>query len=114
MKGKLILSALGFALAASLPAGPAATLSKIGTLSCDVSAGVGLILVEKRTMSCAFTPIGGGPVSYCRGRIAEYGLAVGAVEKGNLLWNVIAAVNGAQQGALAGTYAGVGASTLEA
>ena len=30
-------------------------------------------------------------------------------EKGNLLWGVIAATDGVQPGALAGTYAGVGA-----
>ena len=77
--------------------------------SCRVSAGIGVILVEKQTMTCTFTPAGGGPVSYFTGQIVEYGVALGAVEKGNLLWGVIAATDGVQPGALAGTYAGVGA-----
>lgn len=109
VKNKLRLSALAFALSATLAASPAAAQSKIGTLSCDVSAGIGLILVEKQAMTCTFAPAGGGPVSLYTGQIVEYGVALGAVEKGNLLWAVIAATNGVQPGALAGTYAGVGA-----
>ncbi len=109
MSSKLSLSALAFTLSAALAVTPASAGSKVGTLSCDVSAGVGLILVEKQTMTCAFTPMGSGPSTYYTGQIVEYGLAIGAVEKGNLLWTVIALTDGAQPGALAGTYAGVGA-----
>ena len=109
MKSRLSLSALAFALTAAFAASPAAAQSKVGTLSCDVSAGIGLILVEKQAMTCTFTPIGGGAVSLYTGQIAEYGVAPGAVERGNLVWAVIAATDGAQPGALAGTYAGVGA-----
>lgn len=109
MKNELRLTALAFALSVALAASPVAAQSKIGTLSCDVSAGIGLILVEKQTMTCTFAPAGGGPVSQYTGQIVEYGVALGAVEKGNLLWGVIAATDGVQPGALAGTYAGVGA-----
>ena len=109
MKNTLRLSALAFALSSALAASPAAAQTKIGMLACDVSAGIGLILVEKQSMVCTFTPLDGGAVTLYRGQIAEYGLALGAVEGGNLAWAVFALTDGPQPGALAGTYAGVGA-----
>jgi hypothetical protein len=83
--------------------------AKVGALSCDVSAGVGLILVQKQTIRCAFTPSSGSPVDFYTGRIDEFGVALGAVEKGHLIWAVLAPIQGVPRGALAGTYAGVGA-----
>ena len=109
MNNKLRLSALAFALSLAFAASPAAAQTKVGMLSCDVSAGIGLILVEKQSMVCTFTPLGGGTVTLYTGQIAEYGLALGAVEGGNLAWAVIALTDNSQPGALAGTYAGVGA-----
>jgi hypothetical protein len=83
--------------------------AKVGTLSCDVSAGIGLILMQKQTMSCAFTPDNGGPPDLYTGRIDEFGVAIGGVTAGHLLWGVLAATSGIPHGALAGSYAGVGA-----
>jgi hypothetical protein len=99
------------ALLALLLAAPAVAQSqaKVGTLSCDVSAGIGLILFQKQSMICSFTPDRGGPVTRYTGQIAEYGVALGAVEQGHLVWGVIATTQGVPVGALAGTYAGVGA-----
>jgi hypothetical protein len=87
----------------------AQTIVKAGALSCDVSAGVGMILVQKQTLRCAFQPSNGGPPDYYVGRIVEYGAALGAVAAGHLIWGVIAPASGVPQGALAGTYAGAGA-----
>ena len=46
----------------ALSVSPAAAQSnaQVGTLACDVSAGVGMILVQKQTMTCLFTPSNGG------------------------------------------------------
>jgi Protein of unknown function (DUF992) len=90
-------------------ASPAQEQLRVGTLSCDVSAGVGLIFVQKQALACTFKPDGGGPFSRYTGQIAEYGLALGGVEKGHLIWGVIAATRGIPPGALAGEYAGAGA-----
>lgn len=87
----------------------AQTSTKIGTLSCDVSAGVGLILTQKQTIRCAFKPAAGAPVDFYTGQIDEYGVALGAVQQGSLVWAVLAPIEGVPRGALAGTYAGVGA-----
>lgn len=87
----------------------AQTQVRVGTLACDVSAGVGFILVQKQTLACVFRPDNGGPLFRYKGQIAEYGVALGGVEKGHLIWGVIAATPGIQPGDLAGEYAGAGA-----
>jgi hypothetical protein len=107
---KLIIGFSAAALAAML-AGPAYAQSgvKVGTLSCDVSAGVGLFLFQKQSMLCTFKADAGGPPDAYTGQIAEYGVALGGVAAGHLIWGVIAANSGVPKGALAGTFAGVGA-----
>jgi hypothetical protein len=94
-----------------LAASPAAAQSntQVGTLACDVSSGVGMILTQRQTMNCIFTPASGGPGDSYVGRIDQFGVALGAVQQGQLVWGVIAPASGVPQGALAGTYTGVGA-----
>lgn len=81
---------------------------RVGTLSCDVSAGVGLILTQRQSLACVYRPEQGGLESRYIGQIAEYGVALGEVEKGHLIWGVIASTTGFEPGALAGTYSGIG------
>jgi hypothetical protein len=92
----------------------AQSTGKVGMLSCDVSAGVGLILMQKQAMRCVFKPDNGGPLDYYTGRIVEFGVALGAVAQGHLVWGVLAASSGVPLGALAGSYAGVGAEATVA
>jgi hypothetical protein len=96
------------AVLAGAPA-DAQVASQIGLLSCDVSPGIGLILMQKQSMTCTFRRTGGGPVERYRGTINEYGVELGGVEKGHLVWAVAAATQGVPAGALSGTYAGVAA-----
>jgi hypothetical protein len=102
----LALSAAFLASAAPAPAQPSL---RVGTLACDVSAGIGLFVVQKQTLRCTFTPNGGGRVDAYTGKIDEFGVALGEVAAGHLVWGVIAAAPGLPRGALAGTYAGLGA-----
>jgi len=95
--------------ALSVSPAPAQSNAQVGTLACDVSAGVGMILVQKQTMTCLFTPTNGGPPEPYLGRIDEFGLALGAVSQGRLVWGVVAPATGLSPGALSGTYTGVGA-----
>jgi hypothetical protein len=87
----------------------AQTFVKAGTLTCDVSAGIGLILAQNQTMTCAFQPLSGAPPDQYTGRIDKFGVAIGAVQQGTLIWGVFAPADGVPHGALAGTYVGVGA-----
>jgi hypothetical protein len=103
-----LVSAAVVVAACAAPA-MAQTGAKIGTLSCDVSAGVGMILMQKQSLVCTFRPDGGGAPDNYSGKIVDYGVGIGEVSSGHLVWGVIAADRGLAKGALAGTYAGVGA-----
>jgi hypothetical protein len=83
--------------------------AKIGVLSCDVSAGVGMIIVQKQSLNCVFRSDNGAPPDAYIGAITEYGVALGEVAAGHLIWGVLASVDGVPHGALAGFYSGVGA-----
>jgi hypothetical protein len=83
--------------------------AKVGLLQCDVSAGIGMIIMQKQTMRCTFKPDNGGPPDLYTGRIDEFGVAIGEVAAGHLIWGVLASDAGVPKGALAGSYAGAGA-----
>lgn len=99
------------AAVAALIASPAVAQSsvKVGTLTCDISAGIGLLISQQQTMTCVFDPANGGPPDRYTGRIDKFGLALGAVQQGTIVWGVLAPSSGFPHGALAGTYGGVGA-----
>ena len=79
-------------LALLIAAAPADTraAAQVGLLSCDLSAGIGLILMQKQSMTCTFRRTGGGPVERYTGTINEYGIELGGVAKGHLVWAVAA------------------------
>lgn len=105
---KVLLAAA--AVAAMTAPAMADTKASVGTLTCDVSAGVGMFIMEKQTMTCVFKPIKGGAEDKYTGKINEYGVAIGAIEKGVLVWGVITATNEVPgPGTLAGEYGGAGA-----
>ena len=93
-----------------VPTANAQLSDSVETLSCDVSRGIGMFVVEKQTLACVFRPAGGGPVDNYTGTIEQFGVELGAVAAGHLVWGVVAASKGLPAGALAGTYAGVGAN----
>ena len=68
-----------------------------------------MIFMQKQTMTCVFTPANGAPPEPYLGRVDEFGVALGAVNQGHLVWGVIAPSTGVPHGALSGTYGGVGA-----
>lgn len=84
--------------------------TQVGTLACDVSAGLGLFVVEKQKLTCTFTEGQSGRVDQYTGSIDQFGVALGEVSKGHLLWGVVSVTAGVPKGALAGKYAGVGAN----
>ena len=71
------LACLGVAAAlTAFVASPALAQSsvKVGTLTCDVSAGIGLLISQQQTMTCNFAPASGGPPDNYTGRIDKFGL----------------------------------------
>ena len=103
----------GAAIAGLIVAGSEAqaqTALRLGVLECDISAGIGLIFTEKQTMSCLYTPDGGGAPGRYTGKIEEVGLALGETAGGVLIWVVASLESGVPEGALAGRYVGVSAN----
>ena len=108
MKIRHVLTAGSAALILRAGVALAQPAAQVGSLSCDVSPGFGMIIEQKQTMHCVFTPIKGDPEPYL-GHIDDFGLAIGASGEGHLVWGVLAASTGVPKGALTGTYVGVGA-----
>jgi hypothetical protein len=77
----------------------------VGTLSCHVSSGWGLIFGSSRSLKCAFS--GRGPVENYDGNITRFGVDIGYQRSGVILWNVFAPSGNLNPGALAGRYGGV-------
>lgn len=109
-KRLLPIAAATAALLASVPA-QAAENVKVGTLRCDVSAGLGLIVTSSREMVCTFTSNRGWHERY-HGRIQKFGLDIGVTNKGVILWGVYAPTDGPRRHALAGDYVGAQASAV--
>ena len=96
------------------PAQQVASQAQAGVLTCDVSAGIGLIITSKKRISCAFAPKGPGRREDYDGYISKYGLDLGLTSGGFMVWGVFTeTVAGA--GFLAGDYYGAsGEVTLAA
>lgn len=82
--------------------------TKVGTLTCDISGGIGVIIASKKSVACMFTPAQPGPREVYTGSISKFGLDVGATAGGEMVWSVFAPSNKVF-GALAGNYAGASA-----
>jgi hypothetical protein len=80
----------------------------IGTLSCTVDGGVGLILGSSKKMTCKFDPSGKGHKQNYSGTIGKLGVDIGITGKSYIAWLVFAPGN-VKAGALAGSYGGVSA-----
>jgi hypothetical protein len=101
------LAALALVAAVAMPASTVAAPehTKVGTLTCDISGGIGLIITSKKNVTCMFTPSVQGPREVYTGTITKFGLDIGATTGGEMVWAVDAPTN-RRFGALAGHYAG--------
>lgn len=81
--------------------------AKVGTLTCDISGGIGMIISSQKTMACNFAPTNGGREVYV-GTVSKFGLDVGATDKSRMVWTVFAPTS-RKAGALAGSYGGASA-----
>ncbi|PZM08033.1 DUF992 domain-containing protein [Rhizobium tubonense] len=82
-----------------------AARSEVGTLNCDISAGLGVIIGAKQDVSCIFKPSAGGASERYVGNITEFGLDLGEVDKGKMTWLVYTATD-RNKDALTGSYRG--------
>ena len=103
--GAIAVLAVAAAVALPIPASAQANRTKVGTLSCDVSGGIGLIITSKKDLTCMFTPSQPGPREVYVGSITKFGLDLGATAGGEMVWAVYAPTT-RKFGALAGDYGG--------
>ena len=105
------IAALAIVAAVALPAptmAQAPNRTKVGTLTCDISGGIGLIITSHKDVACMFTPSQPGPREVYTGSINKFGLDLGATAGGEMVWAVYAPTN-RRFGALAGHYGGASA-----
>jgi hypothetical protein len=103
-RGQVGAAALALGLAASEPA--AAQQVRAGLLTCDVSAGIGLIITSQKQVSCVFAP---DRADIMRedydGSITKFGIDLGVFGGGVMVWVVFTGTV-AGPGFLAGDYVG--------
>jgi hypothetical protein len=107
------VSGAAMAAATALSLGTAASAPGVqrvhaGTLSCDISAGLGMIIGSQKQVACMFTPVQRGPREVYVGTITKFGLDLGVTTGGQLAWAVYAPTT-RRFGALAGGYGGASA-----
>ena len=105
---RTFITAAALVLAALSGSAQAQDRVQAGSLTCDVSAGIGLIIGSQRNVSCTFTPSSPGPIEYYTGTISKLGLDIGVTTGGVMVWLVFAPTN-RPVGALQGSYAGASA-----
>ncbi|MDA9549837.1 hypothetical protein ACM43_36330 [Bradyrhizobium sp. CCBAU 45321] len=79
--------------------------SRVGTLTCNISPGVGMIVAGQRQLSCIYASARGRAREAYEGTVSTLGLDIGATSGGQLVWTVFAPTT-VRRAALAGTYAG--------
>lgn len=83
---------------------------RLGTLSCEVASGVGLLIGSNRAVDCTFRQRTGKSERYT-GNIGKLGLDFGFTGKRYMSWIVVnTAPTRVGEGILAGTYVGASAS----
>jgi len=107
MKKSILLIASAIVASALTAPAVAQQRVKVGTLTCDISGGIGMIIASQKTMACNFTPSKGGREVYV-GSITKFGLDVGATGGGRMVWAVYAPTS-RSRAVLAGTYTGASA-----
>jgi Protein of unknown function (DUF992) len=109
IKSRVVLALAGAVLGGTLAVSGDAAESgvKAGYLKCDVEGNVSFVFGSSRDVHCTYTPDGKGRVDRYSGTIDKYGVDIGYLENGVILWGVVAPTNDVGPGALAGNYGGV-------
>lgn len=103
---RTIVTLLGAAALSTLSGASWAQSSgaNVGTLSCNVSGGIGFVFGSSKDLDCIFTRTDGKAERYT-GSVDKYGVDIGFTKEAHILWMVFAPGSIAP-GALAGNYGG--------
>ncbi|NNE22105.1 MAG: DUF992 domain-containing protein [Rhizobiales bacterium] len=78
---------------------------KVGTLICDVSGGIGLIIGSSKSVRCTYSRASDGREEFYTGSINKFGLDVGVTSNQTMAW-VVFAPGQVGAGSLSGNYVG--------
>ena len=92
-------------ITATIHAAVAQDRVQAGTLVCNTSMELGVIIGSREALNCAFTPSVPGPIQSYTGTITKLGLDLGAAARGVIVWLVYAPTT-LRTGELAGSYVG--------
>ncbi|MGI9350368.1 MAG: DUF992 domain-containing protein [Rhizobiaceae bacterium] len=102
-----LLSACAMA-ASTVPASAIEARIEVGTLTCNVEGGSGLIFGSSKDMACNFVGIDDFRENYY-GNVKKFGIDIGETEATTIVWIVFAPTTELEAGALEGNYAGLSA-----
>src|SRR5580698_8269840 len=100
--GAVALAVGGFALGTPAEADSGV---KTGLLTCNVDSGWGFVFGSSRDLKCNYSGSSGHHEHYT-GHIAKYGVDIGYLQGGVIVWGVLAPTTDLKAGALAGDYGG--------
>jgi hypothetical protein len=100
----LLFAAAAFAMIAN-PADAQPRQIQVGTLTCSMSASIGLIVGSQKNVNCVLKGQPGEPEEAYSGTMTTIGLDIGVTSGGVIVWTVFADTN-RYAGMLAGTYTG--------
>ena len=99
-------------LAVAINSAAAQNRVQAGTLVCNTSMELGVIVGSREALNCTFTPSVPGSIQSYTGTITKLGLDLGAAARGVIVWLVYAPTT-LRTGELAGRYVGAtGEATL--
>jgi len=104
-KKSLMATAIAGLVLATLPAANAAATVKTGVLTCHVASGYGFVFGSSRALNCTYA--GGGRTEHYSGDISKFGVDIGYLQSGVMIWAVLAPTTDLAAGALGGAYGGV-------
>jgi hypothetical protein len=105
---RIAIAAAAAAVILSAPADAQPRRVQVGTLSCSLSAGIGLVVGSQRNVNCNFNPGPNTPPEAYTGTMTRIGLDVGFTGGSEIVWAVFTDTN-RYSGMVTGTYAGASA-----
>src|SRR5208282_3746450 len=100
----IVIAAVSLALTA-VPSDAQPRQVQVGTLTCSLSASIGLIVASQKNVNCVFRGRPGEPEEAYTGTMTTIGIDIGVTSGGVIIWAVFADTD-RYFGMLAGTYAG--------
>jgi len=111
----IAVCALGLSAGNSILGTPAQAQGiQVGVLTCNVASGFGFVFGSSRAVNCTYSPTGGGgPPQHYVGAINKFGVDIGYLQGGVIVWGVVSPTANLAPGSLSGTYAGAtGSATV--